>query len=487
MKSIFLFIIFLLSMSNVKSQNTWEFFHKEKNRYNVIDHMVEINDQNFISTEFVVFGLNSDYENTNYALVQKRHGESGNIYKEVVYKIDSLSTRLDWIFYNPDKETYTIVGSAHKYFNEKRRGYFVVTHWDEELNLLSDTLVRLQPLNENNFIFFINGVKSSENEYLVIGNYKENLEIPINKKSIFAKINDNGHVLHTNWMKEFNGNHCSIIEDKVLDRLILPGQITYFTDYEFNKIDSITTFNSIDYFPQFSYNTTRFKDSLFLVTANIKYADTKGLALFDKNMKLVKSIAISKPNFFVDQLFQKKSLDFIDTSTIYMGTQFGDSGYYTLAKVNSNLQPYWIRYMSENDTIAHAIMGLVACSDGGFLVYGIKGKKVDYPIPVDYGTWILKLDENGNTVSTADPVPGKWEITVFPNPSAGEFRIDIAGDSQDATLMLFDMQGRMMRNYEQLGQGQHTFDFSDLPVGTYIWKLMHKGKALGEDRWVKVR
>jgi hypothetical protein len=144
--------------------------------------------------------------------------------------------------------------------------------------------------------------------------------------------------------------------------------------------------------------------------------------------------------------------------------------------------------MSENDTIAHAIMGLVACSDGGFLVYGIKGKKVDYSyIPVDYGTWILKLDENGNTVSTADPVPGKWEITVFPNPSTGDFRIDIAGDTQDATLMLFDMQGRMMRHYEQLGQGQHTFDFSALPVGTYIWKLTHKGKALGEDRWVKVR
>ncbi len=53
--------------------------------------------------------------------------------------------------------------------------------------------------------------------------------------------------------------------------------------------------------------------------------------------------------------------------------------------------------------------------------------------------------------------------------------------------MLFDMQGRMMRNHAKLGVGKPTFDFSDLPVGTYIWKLLHKGKALGDDQWVKVR
>ncbi len=490
MKSIFLFLIFLLSISNVKSQNTWEFFHKENAGFIVIDHMIELIDHSFISTVFIGNRLNSEYENDNYALIQKRHGDSGKIFKEVAYKIDSLSTRLDWIFYNSENETYTIVGSAHKYFNEKRRGYFVVTHWDEELNLLSDTLIRLQPLNENNSIFFMNGSKSSENEYLIIGNYCENIEKAyIKNKLLFARISQSGDVIFSNWYPEIGGrNHCAIIEDTEHSTYILPGVRTYIFDREFNKLDSIITENSIDYLPVWSVNATRFKDTLYLITAKIKYHDTKGLALFNKNMKLVKSVAISKPNFFVDQLFQKKSFDYIDTSAIYMGTQFGDSGYYTLAKVNSNLQPYWIRYMSENDTIAHAILGILACSDGGFLVYGIKGKKVDYSfIPIDAGSWILKLDENGNTVSTADPVPGKWEITVFPNPSAGDFRIDIAGDTQDATLMLFDMQGRMMMHYEQLEQGQHTFDFSDLPVGTYIWKLMHKGKALGEDRWVKVR
>ncbi len=487
--SILIFIIF--TNTTIQSQSTWEHYKHAQDKLYVTDYMVELDNNRLLSIEFVFLGLNSDYENNSYALIQKRHGDSGNIFKEVPYKIDSLSTRLDRIFYNPENETYTIVGSAHKYFNNQRRGYFVVTHWDEELNLLSDTLIRLQPFNENNSLIFTNGLVSHDNEYLIIGNYCENMEKPyLKNKLFFARISQSGEVIFSNWYSEIGGrNHCAIIEDTEHSTYILPGVRTYFFDKEFNKLDSIITENSVDYMPTYNFNAIRFIDSLYLVTIKIKNSGgDKGLGLYTKNMKLIKYLPISKPHFFVDNLLQKKSFDFIDTSAIFMGTQFGDSGYYTLAKVNSNLRPYWIKYMSENDTVAHAVLGILACSDSGFLIYGRKGKKVDYLYnPLGGGSWILKLDENGNTVSTADPVPGKWEITVFPNPSAGDFRIDIAGDTQDATLMLFDMQGRMMRLYEQLEQGQHTFDYSALPVGTYIWKLMHKGKALGEDRWVKVR
>ncbi|HRQ30837.1 MAG TPA: hypothetical protein PLU49_12220, partial [Saprospiraceae bacterium] len=457
MKRISLFLIIFFSYYTLKSQITWESFKYSEDSVFVCDNIVELKDKTLLSIEYVLHSWNTNQENSNHAYVQKRHGDSGNIFKEVIYNIDSLCTRLDRIFYNRENETYTIVGWAHKYFNGQRRGYFVVTHWDEELNLLSDTLIRLLPITENNSLIFTNGLVSHDNEYLIIGNYCENMEKPyLKNKLFFARISRSGEVIFSNWYPEIGGrNHCAIIEDIENSKYILPGLTTYYFDKDFNKLDSIITENSVDYMPTYNFNAIRFRDSLYLVTIKIKNSGgDKGLGLYTKNMKLIKYLPISKPHFFVDNLLQKKSFDFIDTSAIFMGTQFGDSGYYTLAKVNSNLRPYWIKYMSENDSIAHAVLGIEASSDGGLLVYGGKGEKVDYSyIPINAGSWILKLDENGNTVSTHDPVPGKWEITVFPNPSAGDFRIDIAGDTQDATLMLFDMQGRMMRHYEQLGQG----------------------------------
>jgi hypothetical protein len=182
-----------------------------------------------------------------------------------------------------------------------------------------------------------------------------------------------------------------------------------------------------------------------------------------------------------------RNFDFIDTSAIFVGTQSYDSEYYTIAKVNSDLKPYWIKYFSEKDSIAHAVIGVTATSDGGFMTYGIKGKKGDFLyIPYEYGSWAIKLDANGNTVSTKDPGSDAWEITVFPNPSAGDFKIEISGQSSDAKLLLFDIQGREVKRYTDLNTGTNTFIFDNLQTGTYIWKLLSKDKEIGEGKWVKV-
>jgi hypothetical protein len=53
--------------------------------------------------------------------------------------------------------------------------------------------------------------------------------------------------------------------------------------------------------------------------------------------------------------------------------------------------------------------------------------------------------------------------------------------------MLFDMQGRQARHYDQLSEGRYTFDFSDLPTGTYIWKLLRNGEVLGDGKWIKAK
>lgn len=488
MKKILLLILFTSHIYFIHSQNTWEYFRRENDLHEAIHLMIELKDGNYISTGGKYLGVNSDNENKNYACIRKHSKINGEVIKEVDYKIDSLSTSLIWIFYDKNNETYTIAGEAHRYFDGKKRGYFLLTHWDSDLNLISDTLVRLQPYDENNDIQFLSGIYSVNGDYIVLGNYFEYPKYPYqNNKLFFARINNGGKLVFNNYLKEIGGaNHCSIIEDKDNDRFVLIGIETYYLDTNFNKTDSITTENSIDRLLRYNSTAVMFSDNNYLCSARFNSNTWKGLGLFDSDMNILRSINISKTNAPHDNPLMLQNFDFLDTSSIYVGTQSYDSGFYTIAKVNSELKPYWIKYFSENDSIAHAITGVTATSDGGFIVYGIKGKKVEFTyLPFEYGSWAIKLDANGKTVSTKDSGSDAWEITIFPNPSAGDFKIDISGHSSDAKLLLFDIQGREVKRYTDLHTGTNTFVFDKLPQGTYIWKLLTKEKEIGDGKWVK--
>lgn len=489
MKKILLALILTQTIFSIHCQNTWEYFRRENDMYELISMMIELNDGNFLSVGSKLIGNNSDNENKNYSCIRIHSKLDGKVVKEVDYKVDSLATHLGYIFYDKNTETYTIAGEAHKYFDNKKRGYFLLTNWDSELRLVSDTIIRLQPYNENSQLQFFSGINSENGDYIFLGNYFEYPKYPWqNNKSLFVRINIEGKVVFNNYLNEIGGaNHCSIIEDKNNDRFVLFGVETYYLDTNFNKIDSITTENSIDYLLRYNSNAVKFPDNKYLCSVRFNTDTWKGIGLFDSDINILKSINISKSNVPHDNPFASKNFDFIDTSAIFAGTQTYDSEYFTIAKVNSDLKPYWIKYFSEMDSAAHLINGVTATYDGGFIVYGFKGKKVEFTyLPYEFGSWALKLDTNGNTVSTYDPESNAWEITVFPNPSSGDFKIEISGHSSDTRLVLYDIQGREVKRYTDLHTGTNTFIFDNLQTGTYIWKLLSKDKEIGEGKWVKV-
>lgn len=57
-------------------------------------------------------------------------------------------------------------------------------------------------------------------------------------------------------------------------------------------------------------------------------------------------------------------------------------------------------------------------------------------------------------------------ITVYPNPTAGTFNIDLANVEEAADLQLFDAQGRLI-NRHTLSNGKNTIT-EDIPNGTYL-------------------
>ncbi|HRQ30522.1 MAG TPA: T9SS type A sorting domain-containing protein, partial [Saprospiraceae bacterium] len=477
----FCFFAGLSGYGNLFAQ-TWEFYDQSGSETETILHTNEFIPGQFASITTIEH-KNSDNQYHNKSRIRIHYTFSGESINEVIYQIDSLSIQLNWIFYSAETQNFIIIGGAKEIKGRDCRGYFLVTVWDQNLNFISDTLVRLEPYNEFNRFWYLTGNINTENELLVVGYYSDDYDYTILRSKLFiCRLSLDGEIQLIKWYKKRYEN-SSIFYDPYLNRYVMFSSATLFLDENFEIVDSLTTWGSYSVSNSRRGLSTIIDENKYLVTAMYDGFE-RGIALVDSNLRLIKGVKIDvDPNTEYHVDFGAQNFDFIDTSNIFFGTMSLFLDHYAVSKVNSNLDPYWVKFFSKGDNIDHVIWTISATSDGGCIVSGGKGKYTYWNGNFTGTPWAIKLDENGNTVSTHDPVPGKWEITVFPNPSAGDFRIDIAGDTQDATLMLFDMQGRMLRHYEQLGQGQHTFDFSDLPVGTYIWKLMHKGKALGEDRW----
>lgn len=78
------------------------------------------------------------------------------------------------------------------------------------------------------------------------------------------------------------------------------------------------------------------------------------------------------------------------------------------------------------------------------------------------------------------------KITIYPNPTEGDLKIDIAGvsDFESSGLILYDMAGKVVKNITQLSESNE-LDITDYANGMYImvikineesttWKIVKK-------------
>jgi len=499
-KKILFTLVFTLLVISVYSQNVWEYYFRdiEGNNGSGFDELIlnveEIENGDLISTTWRYY----DYYNQNEApaIIRLHNGKTGEVYKEVEYNIDSLTPQLDWIFYDKESEIFTIIGAAH-YINveEKyRRGYFLLTRWDKDLNLLKDTLVRLEPVDQNFYLWYFNCNYTKERDYLVFGKYGDKFDSPpINGNTdLLIKIDKSGEIIKKKFYKNdiSSGQHGNLIEDIENDRYILLGPNTYFLDSNFMKIGSFYVEDLPDGVEfQFNHTTAMiFPPNKLLLTAQINYFH-RGVALMSLDLQYIKSYDLTtntKPNT-IEFLLGRRSMDYIDTSSIYLVSQERYSHYYTLSRVNSELEPYWIKYFSENDTLGHFLWSMKATLDGGCIIAGDKGisKVGSYKLPHHPGSWMKKYDKSGNSVSIEDFEKDKWEITVYPNPSKGDFIIEIEGNTSKTNLKFFDIQGRVLKVFNALLSGTNNLQMNELLSGMYIWKLEKNGRIIGNGKWVK--
>ena len=499
----FAFIILQLFVSHtMNSQSTWEFTSRVDstevgNGYGLDEavmnfHRLENGDLLSMAKRYY---LNNP--NDTKTVLRLHKGETGEAYKEVVYNLDSVETLLSWAFYDKEKKIFTLVGSA-TYIdieNEYKKGRFLITRWDKDLNLLSDTLIDFLPSEKKYYPYYFSGNYTSNGDYLVFCRYTEGFEyFGLNEKEIALLINKDGKIekYYIPDDELLNEKHSTVFEDKKRDRYVLFGQFeTIYLNKDFKETGRENLYtNNVECEFLNACNARMINGDTVLFTADID-DNNKGLAYLSMtDMKIKKAVVLTTSEFPVYEFFlMNKSMDYIDTSAIYFALQGLDeeNPYYTISKVNSELEPYWIKYFSLNDTLSHFLFSVMATPDGGVVIGGSRWHltKDAQPLPGIW-SWIKKFDAEGNSLAAFEPVKDAWAITIYPNPSEGEFKIRVEGEPlQDTKVEIFDMHGYRVESINTLHQGENNLELSELPQGMYLWRILKKGKVIGTGKWNK--
>ena len=61
-------------------------------------------------------------------------------------------------------------------------------------------------------------------------------------------------------------------------------------------------------------------------------------------------------------------------------------------------------------------------------------------------------------------------MSIYPNPTTGLFTID---NTQGYNVQIFDINGRIIKQFSDIDRSQLNVDFSNQPKGIYIVKLFN--------------
>lgn len=100
----------------------------------------------------------------------------------------------------------------------------------------------------------------------------------------------------------------------------------------------------------------------------------------------------------------------------------------------------------------------------------------------DFGKEINYQFIAGNTIATNEEIRYTPEVLVYPNPTSGDFTVQIEGITSAATLTILDMNGRVLRTQaipasEQLHK-TYQFDMEQLVKGIYFVKIQQQDRLI---------
>ncbi len=151
------------------------------------------------------------------------------------------------------------------------------------------------------------------------------------------------------------------------------------------------------------------------------------------------------------------------------------------------------RFIPYNDTTSYIAQEIIPTSDGGAMLLGYTGFAAyvnDFFQQLSYSReptshFLLKLNRDGELVSIhGKPIVQTSECILVPNPGKDVCKAVLAVQNREAELFLYNLSGQLLLQ-KHLSQPETELKIMLLRPGTYVYKVMTKGKQIGYGKWVK--
>ncbi len=128
---------------------------------------------------------------------------------------------------------------------------------------------------------------------------------------------------------------------------------------------------------------------------------------------------------------------------------------------------------------------IIETNDHHIVVTGYYFDNEAVPFNCHFDPFVLKVNSEGLIVNTTThDLPIAQEAVVFPNPGSGYLQVKLAIQHRQATLELFDMNGRLILT-EEINTDMQQVNTSSLSTGIYPYRITANGKVIGNGKWVK--
>ena len=422
MKSFSIFVFLILPLIAFTQRNhEWEIEDVSSHRFT---SLYELTNGNILVT--------SGYEDklTKLTLIS----QDGEILSENYINIDSLNINILNIVALENEQKFLLEGSSQvTETSGLKRRYLVTCQIDADLEPLK---YNVKKIDVKGHLFNMNYYKKSDDSiFMSINVYSDGLGT--DAEQVFALLNKEGDILKS--IIDIGYNCYSIIESEVGYDCMGINIKSFNKNFDF--IGKNGFYRNI-FVVANQHKAARLGKNKILIGSSSPQIDDEfqaALYLVDNDIKIQKYNGIYS---WIAPTLAGNVFDIAPDSSVFLANfkslPIGIPDSFALAKFDINLNKIWeIRY--GNTTLYRfSLWGMEATHDNGVLIYGRRTRLSDNK-PTGY---LVKFNSEGNIVWTQNvPKDLQW-IKTYPNPTVGEFTIELQDFSGKAEVRIFDTMGR---------------------------------------------
>jgi hypothetical protein len=479
MKSLINVIVWLLCISSVYPQATFEYMYSSLQN-EISRSLIEDDEGN------IIFSV----ENFEYGLLIKLD-QNGSFIDSIRIENPEGTCNLAELI-KIDENQFVVFGN----WTTDTNSSLWYMRFDNDLQIVDD-----KKLNSNEmFIFEFHHIINQNGNIVIIGHYVADpqdefdvcmYEININGdviRNMFFNAASTYNHAYTLLENKFDNNYKVFAKSPLSSALSRTFCCINIVDSNFNFIDS----SPIDY-PNIENNSCAkwLNDSIYFLAGKwLYYAEPEwdvGIVKVTRTDSVISSNSFGR-NDTVDNPGNYHCLDFITpdniffgwTSNSYMYPFQNDPSWIMLTILDSNLN---IKSQNQYGGDAFYIVNSVlATQDSGCV---ISCSRYDHLTQFnEWDVYILKVNKDGLLVSTPEnPVINANACYLYPNPGSEQLNVNCPHDGLG--IQLFDIMGRIKMT-ALLKAGNNPLPASNLTSGIYLYRITYpKNQVVQSGKWLK--